>query len=97
MSPEIYPTIDVPASLIEALRTFPRQRDVEHCGRKMTVSPFDLYAECPHCGSRLKLRAFSAGYGVEDIFDAVFEWMNRPEARELARRRQEALANDSDE
>jgi hypothetical protein len=43
------------------------------------------------------MRSFSAVTEIEDVFDAVFEWLNRPEAQELARRRQREIANDNDE
>jgi hypothetical protein len=89
--------VNVPPDLIEAVRTFPHERIVEHCGVKIVASPFDFYATCPHCGTRIKLRAFSAGSEVEDIFDAVFEWMNQPGAAELARHRQQAIEADRDE
>ena len=86
--------IDVSPDLIEALRIFPRERAVEHCGSKFVSSPLDLYATCPLCGKRIKLRAFSAAGEIEDIFDAVFEWMNHPGAAEHARRRQGAIEAD---
>ena len=44
----------------------------------------------------LKVRAFSAGGEIEDVFDAVFEWMNRPSAQDEARRRQTALKDDEE-
>ena len=44
--------------------------------------------------ARMKLRSFSGCAEIEDVFDAVFEWMSRPEAQELARRRQEILEAD---
>jgi hypothetical protein len=89
--------VEVPSDLIEAIRTFPLERDVEHCGDRIPVSPFEFYAKCPRCGRELKLRSFSAIPEIEDVFDAVFEWMERPGARELARRRQELLRADTDE
>lgn len=92
-----HPSVDIPASLIEAIRTFPRQREVEHCGNKLVVSPLDIYATCPHCGGRIKLRSFAAGYEIEDLFDAVLEWMNQPGSQDLVRRRQEVLAADREE
>jgi hypothetical protein len=97
MSVQTQPHIDVPSSLLEAIRTFPRQRDVNHCGSKLSVSPFDFYATCPRCGSQIKLRSFTAGGEIEDVFDAVFEWLLQPGAADLVRRRQEALAADQDE
>ncbi len=87
-------TLPIPSDLVEAIRAFPVERIVEHCGSRFTVSPFDFYADCPRCGKRIKVRAFAAVPEVEDVFDAVFEWMNRPEARALVARRQRALADD---
>lgn len=78
----------------ESIRSFPPQREVEHCGSRIVISPFDFYADCAHCGSRIKVRSFSATGEVEDIFDAVFEWMNQPTARDAARRRQAALGEE---
>ena len=88
--------LDVPSPLLEAIRAFPLAREVEHCGRKIKTSALDLYAVCPHCASRVKLRAFSGGYGIEDVFDAVFEWMNQPGASELVASRQKDIASDKD-
>jgi hypothetical protein len=91
------PPVEIPSTLLEAIRCFPAAREVEHCGRKINVSPFDFYTTCPQCGCRMKLRAFSANHEIEDVFDAVFEWMNQPGAREVALQRQRAIAADSDE
>ena len=90
-------TIEIPPGLLEAIRSFPLGREVEHCGIRMTVPPFDLYAECPQCGARIKVRSFSGTEEIEDVFDAVFEWMNRPMALEVVQRRLEALAEESDD
>jgi len=89
--------VEIPPRLIESIQTFPLRREVKHCGSTFEVSPFDLYADCPHCRSRVKVRAFSASAEIEDVFDAVFEWMSQPGAPELVQRRQEALAADRDE
>jgi len=89
-------TVDIPIDLLEMIRSFPSEREVEHCGTRFRVSPFDFYAVCPQCATRIKLRGYSATTEVEDIFDAIIEWMNRPETiPHVARRRQE-LANDDD-
>ena len=71
-------------------------REVEHCGVRMMVPPFDFDADCKPCGDAIKVRAFSAGGEIEDVFDAVFEWMNRPSAQDEARRRQTALKDDEE-
>jgi hypothetical protein len=91
------PRIEVPSTLIDAIRSFPLQREVEHCGGKFAVSPFQMYVFCPHCNTQIKLRSFSAIPEIEDVFDAVFEWISRPGAGELARKRQQEIEADRDE
>ena len=46
--------------------------------------------------ARIEGPSFSAGGEIEDVFDAVFEWMNRPLAQDEARRRQTALKDDEE-
>lgn len=86
----------IPPDLLEAVETFPLHREVRHCGETFQISPFDIYADCPRCGTRIKVRSFAGGVEVEDLFDAVFAWMNQPGAEELARRRQDVLQQDPD-
>jgi hypothetical protein len=88
--------IDVSQELLEAIRSFPVLREVDHCGARFKASPFDFYADCPRCGAHIKVRSFSALGEIEDVFDAVFEWMNQPMAEEEARRRQMALKEDEE-
>ena len=85
------PQIEIPSGLLDLIHSFPMAREVEHCGRKFIASPFDIYTECPQCLTRIKLRAFSGTCEVEDVFDAVFEWLMKPEAAKLARRRQDDM------
>ncbi len=92
-----HPEVEVPAGLVEAIRTFPVRREVTHCGEAFPVSPFDIYAECPRCGTRIKVRSFSGVAAVEDVFDAVFEWMDRAHADEMVRRRQATIREDRDD
>ncbi len=89
--------VDVTGALVEAIRSFPSERVVEHCGARWSVSPFDFYANCPRCGARLKLRSCSGCMEIEDVFDAVFEWMNQPGVEELVRQRRAVVEADSDE
>jgi hypothetical protein len=88
------PELLITADLIRAIRELPVERDVTHCGQTFQVSPFEIYAECPQCRKLLKLRSFSAVPELEDLFDAVFEWMSQPGAEEVARRRRESIAAD---
>jgi hypothetical protein len=97
MQAQRQPAVPISATLLDALAGFPLEREVSHCAGSFTVSPFDIYATCPRCGTRLKVRAFSAGPELEDVFDAVFAWMNRPGACELAQRRRQEIAADTDD
>ena len=96
MEPNPFPSVDVSEDLLEAIRNFPVQREFEHCGVRMMAAPFDFYVECPRCGARVKVRSFSGAGEIEDVFDAVFEWMNRPKAHDEARRRQLALKEETE-
>jgi hypothetical protein len=86
------PDLEIGSDLIDAIRAFPVRREIAHCGASITTYPFHFYVEYPHCSSRVKVRSLSAVPELEDVFDAVFEWMNRAEARSVAERRQAALA-----
>lgn len=94
MASQLDTRIDIPAGLSEAIRAFPVERVVAHCGRRIAVGPFDWYTRCPVCGTEIKLRGFSAQDEIQDVFDAVLEWMNEPGARKAAQRRQAALKKD---
>ena len=89
--------VEIPAGLLESLENFPAAREIHHCGQSFSVSSFDFYTACPHCGKTIKLRAFSGCAEIEDLFDAVFTWMNRNGNPEVARRRMAEIAADSEE
>lgn len=88
--------VDISPELLDAIAQLPVHREVQHCGQSFTVSPFDLYATCPHCRSRVKLRSFAAVPELEDVFDAVFAWMNQLGAPELVEKRQREIAADEE-
>ncbi len=88
--------VEVSPELLDAISQLPVSRDVQHCGQPFTVSPLDLYATCPQCRSRVKLRSFAAVPELEDVFDAVFAWMNQPGAAELVEKRRREIAADSE-
>lgn len=88
------PELDLSAAVVEAIGSFPTVREVTHCGRIFTVPSFDIYATCPQCGSRLKVRAMSAGTEIEDLFDAFATWLMAPGASQLIQERQRQIAED---
>jgi hypothetical protein len=81
---------------LKLIDAFPLHREVRHCGETFHVSPFEIYADCPRCGDRIKVRSFAGRVEIEDLFDAVFAWMTQPGAEEIVRRRQKVLQQDPD-
>jgi hypothetical protein len=86
----------VPYELIKTIKSFPVQREIKHCDSTFTASPFDFYAICPECEVRMKVRSFSGVAELEDVFDAVFEWMAHPKAKEHFEKRQKEIIKDTD-
>ncbi len=86
--------VGISEELLEAIQGLPLHRYVEHCGQKLQVSPFEFYALCPRCGERLKLRGFSGVPELEDVFDAVFSWMNQPGAAKFSEQRRALLESE---
>jgi hypothetical protein len=84
--------LEISRDLIEAIRAFPVRREIEHCGARIAFDPFDFHVVCPRCGVQIRVRSFSAVPEIEDVLDAVFEWMIQEGAREVAERRQAVLA-----
>ena len=82
--------------LVEAIAAFPVHREVTHCGVAFPVPSLDVYAVCPVCKSRIKVRSFGAPTELEDVFDAVAAWLLRPGAEQVMRRRQAEIAADAD-
>lgn len=86
---------EVVPELIDAVREFPTSRTVEHCGETYATSPFDIYARCPRCGGMVKVRSFSGVPEIEDVLDAVFEWMLDPNAEAISIDRMKAIKRES--
>ncbi|HEX4610157.1 MAG TPA: hypothetical protein VH092_18335 [Urbifossiella sp.] len=96
MTPDKSAEPDVSPALLEAITSFPIRRTVRHCGAEFTTGPLDLYATCPVCGVRVKVRGFTGAPEIEDVFDAVLGWMLRPGAEAAARERLAGIAADPD-
>ena len=87
----------VSEDLIETVKSFPTIREVVHCDSAFYVSPFDFYGVCPKCALKIKIRSFSNLPEIEDLFDAVFEWLLKPGAKEIFSNRQKEILEDSEE
>jgi len=87
----------IPDGFIDAIRAFPTEREVEHCGTRFTVPSLDIYARCPKCAAEIKVRAFTGGDEIEDLFDAFLAWLRKPQAQATARKRQAVFGDDDDE
>lgn len=59
--------LDVMPQLLEAIAPFPLKREVSHCGTVFAVSSFDIYATCPVCKARIKVRSFTSNTEIEDV------------------------------
>ena len=97
MKLEKEPSLEIRPILLEAIESFPLRRVVGHCGAEFGVSPFDIYASCPICGTKIKVRSFGGGGEIEDVFDAVISWMSKSGAADLIQRRQLEINADSDD
>lgn len=86
--------LEIDSELIDSIRQFPVCRTVEHCGETFSISPFSIYATCPRCGTKIKVRSFSAVPELEDVFDAVFEWMLNPIAAVHSQERVKEIKQD---
>ena len=87
----------VSSDLIKAIRSFPTSVEATHCNIKFFVSPFDIYGICPQCEVKIKLRSFTSSYELPDVFDSVFEWLLKPEAKKLLKERQKIIIEATNE
>jgi len=94
MSVDSAEQVEVPEELIAAIRALPARRAISHCGQEFEVPIFDIYAACPACGQEIKVRSFAAGAEIEDLFDAVFEWLANPEVQSIAAERTRQILED---
>lgn len=65
---------------IEDIQNLPHYREYScpNCGYKQKAYILEIQRNCEKCGSRSKLRRFaSIGAEIEDVVDAVFDWMGK--------------------
>jgi len=83
--------VDVSWELIEAVKSWPRQKKTEHCENVLMLDPFAVDTTCPTCGKTLKLRHLSDRAEIPDVFDAVFKWIVMHDADSVAEQRVEDI------
>jgi transcription elongation factor Elf1 len=86
------------ANLIDMINKLAHERKFicPKCGRRSVVSILSIYADCPQCSTRLKLRGYGAiGDEVEDVVDAVLAWMGSGAMMDAAMKRKEELDRSS--
>ena len=83
--------------LLQAIAAFPLERDVQcfNCDQLISISPFEFYAECPRCNAKRKVKSMSGVTELEDVFDAVFQWLDQPRALAIMEHRQRVMRDDS--
>ena len=66
-------------------------------GNRLFAHPLRMVRGAIVHGSNFKRLAFSGVGEIEDIFDAVLEWIAQPGVEELVRRRQATLTAERDD
>jgi ribosomal protein S27E len=65
------------------------------CGLETQYHSLQIYAACPECGRRQKLRSFGGiGTEIQDVFDAVLEWFVEEGTFENALKRYQGIKQD---
>lgn len=79
---------------IEDLRGLPHYREYvcSKCGHKQKTYILLIQRECEKCGTRSKLRRYAAvGAEVEDVVDAVLDWLGKGSEFEQAMKWKEII------
>lgn len=78
---------------ISALNHF-REFKCADCNHEIKVHVLKIHAICPNCGAEKKCRGFgSIGTEIEDVIDAVLEWVGQGESFESVLERHQEITN----
>jgi hypothetical protein len=81
-------------SVIEKIQKLPHDRIwmCRKCGQRNTASVLAIDVDCERCSTKHKLRGDAAiGTEVEDVIDAVLEWMGTGARLEVVMKRKSAI------
>lgn len=79
---------------IEDIQDLPHYREYtcHNCGHKQNAFVLLIQRECEQCGTRSKLRRYaSVGTEIEDVVDAVLEWLGQGTEFEDAMKRKRVI------
>ena len=68
--------------IIDEIKNLPAFSPIQcpKCGHEYEVSALLIQGECPNCNLYIKYRAFSAEKEIQDVIDAVLEWIGEGES-----------------
>ena len=83
--------------IIDEIKALPHFRDITcaDCDTSFRVHTLEIHANCPKCGATPKCRAFGGiGTEVQDVIDAVLEWMGEGESLDAVMSRHKMIMED---
>lgn len=82
--------------IIDEINRLPRFRKYtcHQCGHEQEVYTLEIYGICKSCGRKSKLRGFaSMGTEIEDVIDAVLQWLGTDKEFEHAMKSKKEINN----
>jgi hypothetical protein len=78
--------------IMEEIGALPRTKPFSCCGQTREVCTLDIYALCPVCQKKSKLRGFfPIGTEIQDVIDAVLKWMGTGKEFEMILQRKREI------
>lgn len=81
-------------NVIKDIENLPHYREYvcKQCGHQQQIYSLFIQANCEKCGTQVKLRGYaSIGSEIEDVIDAVLEWLGKGKEFELALKRKQEI------
>lgn len=78
--------------IMEEIEALPRTKPFSCCGQTTEVCTLDIYAQCPVCKKKSKLRGYGPiGTEIQDMIDAVLKWLGSGKEFEMVMRRKREI------